>query len=554
MWKKKAAVLVALVFAMGLTLAACSTTSGSSTEDALSHQGGDNYLGSIQVTVSPTAGTITVTPVANAVSDTTYDYSAEPLAVSTTGVTWDGAGTITGEMAVAWTGAEILEDVSIRIWAIQPSADAAVINNDDVCGSQPLLNALAASCYAGIVYVGDEVTDSPETEIELDYTQYVTTLDDIPGSGRVSRSKRMICPQCGSVTATWSMTEGTAGFPNYTFYAYVYGTKAPAKMCGADGICADGAGDDDPRYRADHASVKLGTYNMNAASKFPAINQASPTNTVAPGEWVFASLWFDMPGNNRPGTGLCADSPYDSGGDLDCDILPGVNFDNKDWYFLEDQDNKTAYDTAGYHYAGTTYNPLSTTFGYNYNTGYLFMGGGSWEISWDPAVLSTNDSLMGSAGWWGSGVDVFKCQGALGTNMHSVWDDQADQFLVAGNSSNFMNKAFALVDASYAWPADFPPMPDLTDNYAGFVQGDFHAGRAPLRGIGNVGDGTRVQVNATNMTTVYVCVGNGSSTQATAICVNQGPSDKWPLWEVDVGIFKAALGAYNLEHSWLCIE
>jgi|GEM_PF-3974895 len=542
MWKKKLAVLVALMM-VGL-LAACSTSS-SSTDDPLTDTG-DDYLGSIRVTVDPSIPDITVTPIANAVSNTdqtgggTFTVTTDPASVNYV------APTITGDMKFEWSGTDALEKLSIRIIDAPGDAATATIDNDDECGGAALGAALPG-CKPGIVYVGEEAVDGPETVIELDYNQYVTSMDDIPDNGsRVHRGQRVLCPLCGVETATWSMSENGGGGA-YTFTAAIYGMLRPTDVYS------------DSRYSEDHTAIKIDTYKpLTSTAKYPQLDWAAPTNQVDQGEWFYATIWYDIAGDGRAGTGLCDQTKTGCGS---CGATVAT-LDNDCWYYVEDLDNKNAFETAGYHSTFSSYYPLTTISGANYNTGYLFIGGGAWEITWDPAVLMTNDNMMGGAlgdsNWYGSGSNEFWTQGASGTRLRSVYNTthaKAAGFSVSGNASNFMNKALGSNDAMYdLGGGTLPQMPDWQDTDSGADQGDYNAAMISFKAIGNSGEGSAITVSPTNKTTVYVCVGNKTATYAGAICVNEAVSDNWPTWEGNVGIFEAIRGSYNEKIGWVCIN
>lgn len=537
---------MALVFAMGLTLAACSSSTSSSTDDALSTPG-SNYLGTIRVDVNPAVPSITVIPVAHGLSDTTIDLGAGTVHVSTTNIAF-AAGTITGDMKILYDGADRLEDVSIRVIDAPGTAATATIDNDDSCGAAPMGAAIGGGCNPGITYVGDEGADGPETEIEMLFAEYVTSLDDI--TTRASRNLRVMCPNCGMTTALWSMTENTAGWPAYSFTANVYGTAHAANIM------------NDTRYDPNYPTTKVFPYKPDwPAGANPGIDSVTGVyNTVSPGEWFYAGIWYDYAGANRAGTTLSADGPD---GNAISYQNPGDTLDNKDYYFVEDADNIARYASRMW----------STSFAYISNSGYLFMAGGNWMIRWDPAVLATNDTQYGSAGWWGSGKNLFKTRGATGTFVGTNFDaDGADAFASADgdmDASNFANRSSGSVEGSFNFfGSQWPAMPDGVDDYgdftnpANFTQGDLLIVRIALKAIGASGEGSRLSFEPGGQVRVWVARGNYMSTGA-GIYTNNGKNNEdqagdltgtFPAWSDHYGLGSAPDGVYNEQVSWVCIQ
>jgi hypothetical protein len=200
---RKITLLMALVLAAGLTLAACSSSSSSVTDDPLSHPGND-YIGSIAITVDPSAESIEITPIKDLLTDTTVPLT-DPFVVTTTNQSWDGGtSTMSGDITFQWTGPERIEDLSIRVWGGDTVAqNASIPVVDDACGGDTIAVANAGGCEPGLTYVADESADGAVQEQECQYLDLCATS--------AMRDLRLMAPGCGtsgnSVTALWQMQE-----------------------------------------------------------------------------------------------------------------------------------------------------------------------------------------------------------------------------------------------------------------------------------------------------------------------------------------------------------
>jgi len=527
MLKRKLAVLIALVLVAGLTLAACSSSS-SSTNDALSYPG-DNYLGTIRVDVDPGeesgVTSMTVTPVANAVDGPVFG-DLTGVTVTTSNVEWEvaGPGTITGDMKLVWAGAERLEDVAIRVIDAGGGPDV-VMDNDDVGGGCATLGTgVSSGDFCGIAYVAEKEADDAETEIEID--------PNFPDTNRNSRYNRVMCPQCGQVTAPWSLTEAS-GAP-YTFFANIFGTKISADVTA------------DPRYDHDYATLKAITYKPEwALGNLPPIDQAVGVyHDVSPNEWFYVGLWWDAAGDSRAGTGLCTDGPKDA--DAICYGGPGDVVGDSDAHYLEDLDNLNAAAAA----------LAWITFPSFYNTSFMFLYGGGWNVRWDPAVITTIDSYL-------AGKTAFKTA-AGGTFFNAiVLDDPLNPYSaqmspVAVQISPSFSNSMGVWQTTYSWSGGLTnPMPDGTSDYSATpdgVQGDIMFARLGLQAIGVSGEGTRLAFGASNQTNVWVGVGKYQNTQAGNWYHNNMKNPAYPAWDGAVGIGAASPASYNEQIGWVCIQ
>jgi len=293
---RKPAMALVFVFLTGLVLAACS--SSSSVDDALSHPG-DRFLGTVTFKGGP--GGLDVVEVSPAAQIT----QAEGFQVWTDGGSWNGVDTTTGDVVFKWLDTSSrLENVDIEIYDADAEGQDAYLNGDDVCGG-----ATIAGCGTnpGYFYVSENAADGPETEIEY---------EGLTGLPRASRYLRAIPPKT-TVKVPWSVVEPSGN--QYQFYAMVMADKIPATTA-----------NDDPRYDPDTGTFTIQAYRLDpTTTKNPGVATDQPITSVKPGQWFYGVVWVDLPGADRPATGICAD-----GGDGDSTCYTDINATNYDYYFV----------------------------------------------------------------------------------------------------------------------------------------------------------------------------------------------------------------------------
>jgi len=515
---RKPAMALVFVFLTGLVLAACS--SSSSVDDALSHPG-DRFLGTVTFKGGP--GGLDVVEVSPAAQIT----QAEGFQVWTDGGSWNGVDTTTGDVVFKWLDTSSrLENVDIEIYDADAEGQDAYLNGDDVCGG-----ATIAGCGTnpGYFYVSENAADGPETEIEY---------EGLTGLPRASRYLRAIPPKT-TVKVPWSVVEPSGN--QYQFYAMVMADKIPATTA-----------NDDPRYDPDTGTFTIQAYRLNpTTTKNPGVATDQPITSVKPGQWFYGVVWVDLPGADRPGTGICAD-----GGDGDSTCYTDVNATNYDYYFVEDQDNFNA----------PTYASLQSYPSYcsYYNTGFAFMGGSAFELQFDPAVLTTNDDIMDSNNQFTT---------ANGTKMRSYDDaDTTDQMgvLAASSSTTYNRFVFGNI-ANYdcspsSSPVETPPMPDTLDTYGdptipgNWVQGDYPAAKLAFQAIGNPGEGSRLSLANNGNTNIKAAFGLKSTTGggcASYKCAVAETSTNYPMWTDSLGTNTGQgfrVGAYNERMGYVEIQ
>lgn len=532
---RRLALLLALVFVTSL-LAACSS-SQSSTDEPLSHPGKD-YVGTIRMDIDPSNEKIEITKLDDAVTNNILTKVSGFLVSTPVPPTFAG-DTLTGNIVFKWTGPERLEDVSIRVFSADATGLLAKIDNADTCAGQPIGTCIGGGGTEGIVYVGDEETDGPETEFECLGTYPACT----PGQ---ARGLRLMSPGCtattiagNSVTAKWSMTETTGGHPKYTFMAHVYGSKVPALL------------KDDPRYDADVATVNMKAYAPDHLTQFPVVNTARPLTYVKTGQWFYVLSYIDAPGDKS--RGQVAKMCDDGDGNTTCSIVPALA-DAYDFYYIEDQAN---------------YNAISANPSWNkyasYNTGYMFPGSASWMIQWDPAVLQCNDMSQGIGTIFGSGVQTFRTKGTTGTKMYAYSDTNiTDQWKDDGTlPSGWANRCLTAYAGNWSYPPAtlIPPSLadwlDVDDYGTGITQGDFPSGIVALKAIGPSGSGAPIRISPSGNTTYVVTIGNKAGDPNFASNSVTQKSNNYPIWAYATGVNEGpggSIGHYNEQIAWICVQ
>jgi len=532
---RKLALIVAFVLGTGLSLAACGTQS--STDDAASHPG-DNYIGSIVVTVDPKGPSLDIQQVNPVLSNTNITGDAT-FSVSTVGTPTYASNTLTGNVKFKWKGTQKLEDVRIGVYstsgtglnanAMDPEAPTSLANRDNCTAYPDFGTAIAAGCRPGYTYVADTKADGPETEIEVLSEGSVS---------RKSRYLRVICPDCGSVTSKW-MLQDTSGTTAYTFSAYVFGTKHARDIM------------NDSRFDNDTATIKAFAYRPNSTmASLPTVNQSAPLSTVKTGQWFYVSVWYDSPGlvsRNNTTWPPCRDGG-NAGNPAGCDITQ-TKMDNDDFYFVEDKANMDVF--AAWKAGGSNY--LS-------NTGFAYTSWGTWFLRWDPAVLQTNDTTTTKIGS-GSGANAFKTRVTAGTTMATTSDDvTTDQFSydsTFSSGSNTLNRASCAVHLTYSIPTTIPIVGDGLNTYAGYQQGDMNVCKLSLKAIGASGTGSRIDFAPAAGTVFGTAVGYASAAPATANDIVAQKSPNYPIWADASGLSQGpggAVGHYNEQYAWVCIQ
>lgn len=528
---RKPAMLVALVFVAGLVLVACS--SSSSTDDALSQP--DRLIATFDVHVNPGADqAIDISEPDMAVPISVAEgirvwtckpgtQCPDPHVVAddpNAGGTWDGTDTTSGDIYLKWMDTTSrLENADIEIFTADAEGMDATLNNDDICGG-----ATIGGCATnpGYFYVADTAAQGPETE-----------PNPAPNNPRI---KRVIAPMT-TVKVPWSIVESSGN--SYWFRAMLMADKYAATTA-----------QDDPRYDPNTATVTTQAYAFDlTASKNPGILTDQPITTASPGQWFYAVTWVDYPGANRPGTGYCAD-----GGNNDGTCTAGDGASGYDYYFVEDQDN----------FNHPSYQNLQVYPSYCswYNTGFSFMGGGYYELQWDPAILTVFDNL--------SGTNNFKT--ANGTTLYSAYDaDLSDGVVVSGSGVDVNGaKATLATVASYSCspgssPVVDPPMPDRVDSYpdptipGNWVQGDYAAGRVSVQVKPGtpVGLGSRLGMSNNGNMSVFVGFGRRGTSGGGCLnyqCAVTETSPNYPLWVDAGGPGSNRLGAYNERMGYIEVQ
>ncbi len=533
---RKLAMALALVFVTGLALAACSSSS-SSVDDALSHPG-EGLQGTFKITLDPSGDPINISQPDMAASVSVAEgvqvwtcpagVSCEP---GTGTGEWDGVDTTTGDIYFKWKDtATRLENLSFELYDADTEGQDAYLNEDDICGGDTIS---ACADNPGYFYVAETAADDPETEIEYDPS----------GSPRASRYLRAMPPKT-SVKVPWSVVETSGN--KYNMYGMIMADKVAATTA-----------NDDSRYDTDTATFTIQAYDFDHTdAKNPDILTNSPITSVAEGQWFYTVVWVDYPGANSTtasGQGLCADGGNNDGG---CNVDETAA--SYDYYFTESEDNFTQES-----YVNLRDWPSYCSY---YNTGFTFLGGGYFEMRWDPSVLTTNDSIVDSD-------ESFTT--SEGTTLRAYYDaDLGDQLGISiATTSNTFNRAVVVTTASYdcspgSDPIVTPPMPDgKSDGYGdptisgNWVQGDYAPARIALKPLaGTTGQGSRMAMANNGNTSVYVGIGkkstSGGSCAAYACAVTE-TSPNYPMWSDNTGTNTGQgdrVGAYNERMGYVEIQ
>jgi len=530
---RKLALLLALVFVTSL-IAACSS-SQSSTDEPLSHPGKD-YLGAIRMDMDPKSGSIEITKLDDAISNTVLTkLSGFTVSSNTTSCSGCGfaGGTLSGDITFKWTGAERLEEMSLRVFDADATGLNAQVMTADECKGKTVGQCKALTTPSGLVYVGDLATEGPETEYEWVY-------DKGPGQ---DRGLRLMPPGCdpthgNSITARWQMTETTAGFPKYTFYAHVYGKKVPADYTA------------DSRYDPNTAGIYMKAYAVASTSATnPGVDTNRPLTYVKNGQWFWLFTYADAPGkqSRNQTTQVCADG----NGNTTCNLDPATAEDY-DFYFVEDQANFDLLSTAGYWKTSSAY-----------NTGFLFCAHATFMMQWDPAVLKTN--TMDGDTSKGTGVNAFRTKGATGTKMvtwvdTSPTDQWADDTTVASNNTNRCLSGY-LGKYNYAGvPKTYPPLPDGLDGSeygSGVQQGDYPSGAFALKAIGPSGSGSAIRLSPSGNTTYNAGLGKKTANETADRWITVQKSANYPIWAYATGVAEGpggSIGHFNEQIAWVCVQ
>lgn len=605
-WYRKMAVLMALVFVAGLFLAACSSSSGSSTDDALGHPG-DNYIGSVKISVDPINSDMDITPIKSTLSINEIPQT-DGWEVTTGTVNWDNAGTITAPVSLKWLGPDRLERVSIRTYDFADAVGATTsytnadggFDPNHVCisaGPDTILQTVplgddvisGTDVVAGPCGICDSVYKSGSDDVQTasgmpgehgaavslqesiangcNYLTYTYVGDDNNhADGAVSvqtcqdngdcsnaeyNAKRLMSPGCGTsgniVTTEWQLFNNEAGFPQYTLYAHVYGDKIPADYR------------NDPRYDYDTGGVYIGFYepDWSLGAKVMQANEAAPVpngSVLSPDDIVYALVWLDYPGASRP-IGEVPVACEDGSGDtyVNCTDGSGPAFQSYDYYYVEDDANLDAPSTAGYWQSYKTY-----------FTGFMYAAGGFVEIQWDPSALLPGDTYQSVNLVSGGGTTITKL----------IQDhDLADQFSCTPlNVSRWTGRAMGPCDPQFdlSSPATAvaPPMPDGRDAKANaymtqyapgdFVQGDFIAASIAFQAVGPVGSGGYVMAAPSGSMLINAGLAKAGATNYTGTPFGVAQkSANYPIWKQSQSYQSGpggSVGHYNEQIAYICIE
>ena len=536
---RKLVLTMAFVLGAGLLLAACGSGSSSSTDEALNHPG-DNFLASIVVSVEPQNAKMDFQVVQPNLANTDVT-STLSFYIKSTDIVWNGSNNVSGTVKLRWKDTHNrLENVRIGIFSANGAGGAAIVNSKDNCAAYGnIAAAMAAFCEVGYTYVGDIRTDGGETEFEV----------STAALQRSSRYYRALCPECGTVTAKWSLTEASGN--NYKFFAHLFGVPHP-----------NNAVDDTARYDSRVATWYMKAYQPDWAAasitrgglKTQPLNQSAPITQASQGEWFYLHTWVDEGGNQSDTTNPpCVIA---TSGALCLGINPLTA--NNNYYLTENANNRARYDAA----TSLISHPSSPCAMLS-NTGYVFVGEATIRIRWDPAIVKTNDTQMTARG---SGTNAFST--AKGTAMLTFHDvDETDNWAYLAPpstySNNYQNRVNSPMEQMFdmnANPKKCPSVGDGIDVYPQnqFKQGDISHIAVAMQAIGPVGDGTRFDMTPANANSNFSAqIGLLKATQDAGGLNIMQRNAKYPKWldsrsnsEI-LGIF---IGGPQERLGWICVK
>jgi hypothetical protein len=515
---------------MTLFLAACGTDS--STDEALS-QPGDNFAGTYKFDVDPANESITITPVASAVSNTQLSIK-DGFAVTSSAPVWAG-GILSTNLTVKNKSPLVrLENVSLRIFnstdlTITTQATSANIatpgQDNTACNTGADLGAkLVGGCVTaggpGVTIVGDKGTNAYSAITAAGSGQWTQYVKECTWNGSACntpryRGLRVIAPGCTttgpSVTTAFALGSSAT---QYTFWTHLYGVAQPANLF------------NDPRYDVGNASLILRAYEFKGPNggvgTTLSYDPNLPLTSVASGHWFALAIGADMPGKATRGVAATCDNGNATAGCLANGApLQGGTAAQRDYdyYLLEDAGNiaarnaKLNWQTA----------PAS-------NFGWTHLDKVVARIQWDPAVIQTNgvgaNEPTCCAGEVpavrpSTGVNVF--QTAAGTNLWSQSpaaatvahpENQYSSIPIVTSNSNAFSAATVTAQYTYNYGTNPPFLGDGLDGaeYTGTdMPADYVIGIVALKAVGPAGSGASITISNSINTAITIAHGNSAS-------------------------------------------